>query len=166
MGSCYLNSWGYKKAMLMNSFTGFNFRLYGNSAWRRWFSFFPALKSVYTESGFIPQERLNMMYNRTRLIPVDGNPGIINGIHLRMFEALAAGALPLIEYRKDVDTVLFRGFGEELPVIRDYRNAAQIASAYLKHERERAELVSAMNAFLNREYSHHANALRLAEALK
>lgn len=166
VGSCYLNSWGYKKALLMNYFTAFNFRLYGNSAWRRWFTFFPALETVYTESGFISQEQLNRMYNRTRIIPVDGNPGIINGVHLRMFEALAAGALPLIEYRRDVDTILFRGFKEELPIIRDYRNAAEMASAYLKNDREREELVAAMNTFLKVEYSHDANALRLTEALK
>lgn len=166
VGSCYLNSWGYKKALLMNSFTGFNFRLYGNSAWRRWFTFFPALERVYTESGFIAQDRLNGMYNRTRIIPVDGNPGIINGVHLRMFEALAAGALPLIEYRKDVDSTIFRDFKDDLPVIRDYSKAADIASYYLKHDRERVALVSAMNSFLDREYSNESNAFRLAEALK
>lgn len=166
VGSCYLNSWGYKKALLMNSFTGFSFRLYGNSAWRRWFPFFPALESHFTESGYIPQDRLNRMYNNTRIIPVDGNPGIINGVHLRMFEALAAGALPLIEYRKDIDNRLFSGFNGELPVIRDYNDVAQIASSYLADERGRAELVEAMSAFLKKEYSHTVNAARLAEALQ
>jgi len=166
VGSCYLNSWGYKKALLMNAFSGFNFRLYGNSAWQRWFSFFPALKAVYTESNYIPQKKLNRMYNRTRIIPVDGNPGIICGIHLRMFEALAAGALPLIEYRKDVESRLFSGFKEELPLIRDYRNADFMASEYLKDDMARQQLVSAMNSFLRKEYSHELNASRLSEALQ
>ena len=166
VGSCYLNSWGYKKAFLMSHFTSFNFRLYGNSAWRRWFSFFPELEAVYSDLGFIPQERLNRMYNMTRIIPVDGNPGIISGVHLRMFEALAAGALPLIEYRRDVDSLLFRGFNEELPVIRDYSKAAGLASRYLNNEQERQDLVSAMNTYLAREYSHASNAERLTEALK
>ncbi len=166
VGSCYLNSWGYKKALLMNSFTGFDFSLYGNSAWRRWFPFFPALEDHYTESGFIPQERLNRMYNATRIIPVDGNPGIINGVHLRMFEALAAGALPLIEYRKDVDDPLFRGFTGDLPVIRDYNHAGDIASEYLADERGRQQLAGAMHAFLKQEYSSSRNAARLTEALK
>jgi hypothetical protein len=166
VGSCYLNSWGYKKALLMNSFTGFRFSLYGNSAWRRWFPFFPALEEHFTEGGFIPQERLNRMYNRTRIIPVDGNPGIINGVHLRMFEALAAGALPLIEHRKDVDSRLFRGFTGELPVIRDYSHAADTASAYLADEPGRQQLAEAMHGFLIREYSSALNAERLAEALR
>lgn len=165
VGACYLNSWGYKKAMLMNYFTRFDFRLYGNSAWRRWFSFFPDLEQVFTESGFIPQEEMNRMYNSASVIPVDGNPGIINGVHLRMFEALAAGALPLIEYRNDVDSLLFNGFKEQLPLVLDYRKAADMADYYLNNEKERSGLVFRMNEFLAREYSHELNASRLAEAL-
>ncbi len=47
VGSSYLNSWGYKKALLMSKFTGLNFEIYGNSAWKRWFAFFPELEAVY-----------------------------------------------------------------------------------------------------------------------
>jgi len=149
----------------MNYFTRFDFRLYGNSAWRRWFSFFPDLEKVFTDSGFIAQEEMNRMYNRAAVIPVDGNPGIINGVHLRMFEALAAGALPLIEYRNDVDSLLFNGFEDQLPLVRDYRKVADMAEYYLNNERERSGLVYRMDEFLAREYSHELNASRLAEAL-
>ena len=107
----HLNSWGYKKAMLMNYFAT-DFRP-GNSAWRRWFSFF-RLEKVFTDSGFIAQEEMNRMYNRAAVIPVDGNPGIINGVHLRMFEALAAYCL--IEYRNDV-TVSFQWLKINCPCV-------------------------------------------------
>ena len=166
VGASYLNSWGYKKALFMSRFTGFNFRIYGNTAWKRWFGLFPELKPVYTESGFLPQEKLNRMFNLTRIVPVDGNPGILNGFHLRLFEALSAGALPLVEYRHDVDNLLFRGFREQLPLIRDYNQAADIAEYYLKNGRERDDLVTAMDDFIIREYSAEANAGRLVEALK
>ena len=166
VGSSYLNSWGYKKALLMSKFTGFNFKIYGNSAWKRWFSFFPELESVYSESGFIPQERLNRMFNMTKLIPVDGNPGILNGVHLRVVEALATGALPLIEYRHDVDNLLFRNFKGELPAIRDYSKAADLASRYLNNELERSQLTFSLYDYLVKEYSAESNAGRLAEALR
>ena len=165
VGSSYLNSWGYKKALLMSRFSSFNFRIYGNSAWKRWFSFFPELQSVYEESNFIPQEKLNRMFNMTRLIPVDGNPGILNGVHLRLFESLSAGALPLIEYRDDVDGLLFKDFSGELPLIKDYGKAADVATYYLKNERERSELAAAMSEYINRHYNSAANAGILAEAL-
>jgi glycosyltransferase involved in cell wall biosynthesis len=166
VGSSYLNSWGYKKALLMSKFTGFKFKLYGNSAWKRWFSFFPDLEAVYTESGFIPQERLNRMFNMTKLIPVDGNPGILNGVHLRVGEALAAGALPLIEYRNDVDNLLFGNFKGELPIINDYSKSADIVSRYLNNEQDRSRLTLSLYDYLLREYSAESNARRLAGALQ
>lgn len=166
VGSSYLNSWGYKKALLMSRFTGFNFRIYGNGAWKRWFDFFPGLESVYSESGFIPQKTLNRMFNMTKLIPVDGNPGILNGVHLRVAEALASGALPLIEYRHDIDNLLFKDFRGELPVINNYNTAGDLASRYLNNEQERSGLALSMYDYFVKEYSAELNARRLAGALK
>ena len=71
------------------------------------------------------------MFNRTKIIPVDGNPSIINGAHLRLLEALAAGALPLIEYRKDVEDEIFRDAGIRLPIFKSYNEAAEIAAFWL-----------------------------------
>jgi glycosyltransferase involved in cell wall biosynthesis len=165
VGSSYLNSWGYKKALLMSKFTDLKFEIHGNSAWKRWFAFFPELEAVYHESGFIRQETLNRMFNLTKIIPVDGNPGIVNGVHLRLFEALSAGALPLIEYRNDVDNLLFRDFKGDLPVINDYGRAADLAAYYLRNDQERTETVIAMREYIDKEYSASKNALRLMDAL-
>lgn len=165
VGSCYLNSWGYKKAYLMSRFTDFNFRIYGNSAWKRWFNFFPELKSVYKESGYISVKDLNLMFNHTRIIPVDGNPGILAGAHIRMVEALSAGALPLIEYRIDLENILFKDIGHELPLIRDYSKAGDIASSWLADENARRQMVNSMFAFLSDKYSAVMNASRIKEVL-
>ena len=165
VGSSYLNSWGYKKALLMSKFTGFNFKIYGNSAWKRWFSFFPELEVVFHESGYIPLHQLNRMFNMTRIVPVDGNPGILNGIHLRLFEALGAGALPFIEYRRDVDNLLFKDFQGELPLLTNYSKAPSIATYYLANEQERKDLVSDMYKYLIQEYSVSKNAVRLLDAI-
>jgi hypothetical protein len=165
-GACYLNSWGYKKALLMSKFTGFDFRLYGNSAWKRWFNLFPALRDVYAESSYIPTGQLNLMFNKTKIVPVDGNPGILNGFHLRLFEALSAGAFPLIEYRYDVDNLLFRGFNGSVPVIKDYNKATDLASYYLGHDNERIEIARSLKEFIQNKYNPSSNAEALMEGLK
>jgi hypothetical protein len=164
-GSSYFNSWGYKKALLMSKFTGFDFHLYGNSMWKRWFRYFPELKSRFVESGFIPVDTLNKMFNKTRLIPVDGNPGILNGFHLRAFEALSAGALPLIEARDDLEGLFFKGCDAELPLIRNYNDAGEIAGYYLRNENERKETVEALVSFIKSRYNTAGNAGLLLEAL-
>ena len=165
VGSCYLTSWGYKKALLMSKFTGFSFQLYGNRAWKRWFQFFPELESVFNESDFIPVTTLNQMFNAARLIPVDGNPGIINGYHIRLFEVLSAGALPLVEYRHDIKKNLFGKFIGDLPVIYDYNKAKEVATHFLRNDSERQELVSAMFRYIKDEYSPRLNAERIVEKL-
>lgn len=158
VGNSYVNSWGYKKALLMSCFTDFNFELYGSSAWKKWFKDFPELKKKYTQSEYIKTEQLNKMFNMAKIIPVDGNPGIINGLHIRALEALGAGSLPLIEYRKDVDTLIFKDFGSELPIITEYSKAKDVASYYLRNEPERMDLAAKMKSFIEKKYNAVSNA--------
>lgn len=158
VGNSYLDSWGYKKALLMNHFVNYDFELYGNPAWKRWFKFFPELEKKYTGVDHILTEKLNKMFNKAKIIPVDGNPGIINGIHARALEALGSGALPLIEYRKDLDNIIFKGFGSELPFIQNYSKAKDIAQYYLSHDTERKDLTVKMKDFINAKYNPKDNA--------
>lgn len=165
VGSSYKNSWGYKKAMLMSRFTHRNLRIYGNEAWERWFGFFPELQSAFSRSLYIPSDRLNRMFNRACIIPVDGNPSILNGTHLRLLEALAAGALPLIEYRKDVVDEIFSGSGLELPLIHNYNEAGLIADYWLADEIRRNQAVTAMKTHIEIKYSASNNAEKMKEKL-
>lgn len=165
VGSSYFNSWGYKKALLMSKFVNYDFHLYGNSMWKRWFRYFPELKPRFTEAGFIPVDTMNKMFNRTRLIPVDGNPGILNGFHLRVFEALSAGALPLIEERADVEGILLKECRAKVPLIRDYNQASAMAAYYLKNENERSETAGELLSFIRNRYSKTNNAALLMEAV-
>lgn len=165
-GACYVNSWGYKKALLMSKFANFRFKIYGNSAWERWFDFFPELKPVFIRTDFIPTPQLNRMYNKSKMIPVDGNPAILNGFHIRLFEALGSGSLPLVEYRKDVEELVFSGCDAMVPLIRDYSTAADVAGYYLKNEEERKELVATLRTFAMNRYSAPGNADIIRRELK
>lgn len=165
-GISYATSWGYKKALMMSKFTRFDFRLYGNSMWRRWFRFFPDLESHFTETGYIPTETLNRMFNRTKLIPVDGNPAILNGFHLRLFEAVGAGALPLAEYRKDINDTVFSESKVKVPLITDYNLASDMADYFLKHEEERRGMAEELRKFVLKTYSAGSNAELLMDLLK
>ena len=164
-GSCYNNSWGYKKALLMNQFAGMNFTLYGNRSWVRWFEFFPGLKAHFTESGYISTERLNRMFSMARIMPVDGNPAILNGFHLRLFEALGSGVLPLTEYRQDIENIVFEECSAKPPLMKDYQEARQLAEHYLGHEPERKELINTLRSFILKKYSPHENARRLDDLI-
>ena len=166
VGASYVNSWGYKKALLMSKFIGLNLKIYGNSAWKRWFRFFPELESVFTQTGYIPTVQLNKMFNKAKMTPVDGNPAILNGYHIRLFEALGSGSLPLVEYRKDIEDLLFNGCNSELPFIKDYKKAGDLAKYYLKNEIERKQLTKVLREFISSRYNARVNAEIIISALK
>ncbi|MBN1186725.1 MAG: glycosyltransferase [Bacteroidales bacterium] len=164
IGMGYNDSWGYKKAKFLSYFTNYDLKLYGNKAWRRWFQFFPELERFYTETNkYIPTSDLNKIYNLTKIIPVDGNPGIFNGIHLRTLEALAAGALPLMEYNMDMN-IVFEGV-EELPVVKDFREIPDKAVLFLNDEKLRIKTVDEMKMSFLSKYSLKATADTILQKL-
>jgi hypothetical protein len=151
VGLSYKDSWGYKKARFLSYFTHCKLQIHGNEAWKRWFAFFPELEPCFiARKTLIPAPQLNKMYNCAKIIPVDGNPGIFNGIHLRASEALASGTLPLMEWNADID-LIFSGL-DDLPAVKDYRAIPEMVSFYLAHENIRKELIEQMSACYQLKY--------------
>lgn len=142
MGSPYNDNWGYKRALFLSKFCSFDFRLLGPESWRKWFPHFPELENkLVVKQGYLSDEELNVMMNCTKIIPVDANPGIINGFHIRVMDSIAAGVLPLIEYRKDLDEV-FKD--TELPFIHNYNEIPELVQYYTNHTSERTTLLESL----------------------
>ena len=164
VGMNYTDSWGYRKAKFLDHFTGFNLQIHGNRHWRRWFKFFPDLEKHFIErSAYIPVDKMNAMYNAARILPVDGNPGVLNGVHFRMFEALGAGALPLMEWQNDLKEIFSVEAG--LPAVKSYDHIVEMAAYYLHHEAERVERVKWMKKVITEKYSPWNNAQLISHAL-
>lgn len=152
VGMCYKNSWGYKKAKFVNEFTDYNLKIYGGNDWRKWIQFFPEIENYLDSTkGFIPVETLNKMFNCTKIVPVDGNPAILNGMHVRITEALAAGVLPLAEYTEDYFTV-FKGI-ENLPLLKSTDDIKKHVDFFLENETLRLKLVSEMKEQFNSQFN-------------
>ncbi len=156
VGVSYSNSWGYKKARFLDHFTPFDLKIYGNKHWKKFFRFFPGLEPHFWErTEYIPISRMNEMYNAAKIIPVDGNPGILAGLHQRVWEALGAGALPLMEWQDDLTEI----FGNEvdLPAVKSYDDIEEMTRYYLDHEEKRVELVNWMRNLVDEKYAPEKN---------
>jgi len=142
------NSWGYKKSLFLNSFTRLDFKLYGPPSWNKWFDFFPDLKKclVPHKNGRLSFELVNTIMNCCKIYPVDVNPGLINGPHLRVYECINSGILPLVEYRKDLD-IIFNGV--DIPVIKNYKNAEKSAKKYLEDESLRVKTIEVLIKYMS-----------------
>lgn len=151
VGSNYTTAAGYKRAYFLNQFSRQDIKIYTNKKFSRWFSYFPELegKVVFFQQR-ISETDLNTMLNCCKIYPVDANPGLINGIHLRIFECIVSGILPIAEYRKDVKNI-FGPVG--LPIIDNYNKGAEIAEYYLKHEKERFDIIDNLRNFTEKNFS-------------
>jgi spore maturation protein CgeB len=151
MGSPYNDNWGYKRSLFLSRFCQFNFRLLGPETWNYWFSCFPELKEKFvTKKGYLSDDELNIMINCSKIIPVDANPGIINGFHVRVLDSIAAGVLPVVEYRRDLDQVFM---DTDLPVIKNYNDIPELTAYYINHTTIRNDLIEKLQNTILRKYS-------------
>ena len=163
MGSPYPDSWGYKRALFLSKFCDFDFRMVGPKSWQRWFHDFPELEKRWIcKEGYLPDDELNVMMNCSKIIPVDANPGIINGFHVRVLDSIAAGVLPLVEYRSDLEAI-FRG--TDLPLIKNYNDIKDIVSYLLSHDSERNKLIDLLRSTILTEYSINDASERIFSSL-
>jgi len=152
MGSPYNDNWGYKRALFLSKFCGFDFYFLGPDCWKEWFAYFPELADKWIlKKEYLSDEELNIMMNCTKIIPVDANAGIINGLHIRVFDTIAAGVLPLIEYRKDLDCIFEN---VDLPFIKNYNDIPDLVNYFINHNSERNALVANLKNVVLKKYSH------------
>lgn len=163
MGSPYKDTWGYKRALFLSKFCNYNFYFLGPKSWKYWFTYFPELEEHFVlKQGYLPDNELNVMMNCSKIIPVDANPGIINGFHVRVLDCIAAGVMPLVEYRKDLKDIL-KGSG--LPLIKNYDEIPELAAYFINNDFERTTLVERLQHTVLQKYNIHTAADIIFSAL-
>lgn len=150
IGNTYVQNWGYKRTLFMSKFSDLDLKIYGTRNWHRWFEYFPELRDRFVLLDKpLGLEQVNLISNCSKLYPVDANPGLLQGLHARIFDCIGSGILPLVEYRKDLDRVFP---DKDIPIIYSYQEANQLARYYLDHDSERKELVKSLRDFIKNKF--------------
>lgn len=150
IGGGYVDSWGYKRTLFLSKFTAFDLTIYGTKNWIRWFKFFPEVENKFTLLNKpLSFEKVNLLSNCAKVYPVDANPGLLNGLHVRIFDCIGSGILPLVEYRKDIETV-FKDV--EIPIIHQYDEAKSVAKKYIEDDGLRKSTLKNLRAFIDEKY--------------
>lgn len=151
IGNISGHSWGYKRCTFLKQFARFNMRIYGSKSWLQWIDYFPELKShLVIQNKPLSFEQVNLLSNCAKVYPVDANPGMLNGLHQRIFDCIGSGLLPLVEYRKDLDSV-FKNCA--LPIITNYSKAEAMADYYISREKERFDIVEQLRVHIKQNFS-------------
>jgi len=151
IGRNYPHSWGYKRTLFLSKLSDLNLKIYGDKGWEQWIRMFPELNEKLVKSnGRLSHEKVKKIMTCSKIYPVDANPGILNGLHLRIFECIENEILPVVEFRKDIDLV-FKGV--EIPVIYNYNECRSIVLKYLENDTERIRIIKALKEYAGRYYS-------------
>lgn len=145
-----LSSWTYKRLFFYNQFVELDLKIYGHN-WRKYKNEFPALlEKVKDLDTYLTFDDINTIASCCKVYPVDTNPGIVNGVHLRVFDCIGTEILPIVEHTKDLKTV-FKDV--EIPTINDYSNAKSIAQRYIKNQGLNEKLKKELKAFVEENYT-------------
>ncbi len=145
----YLNSWGIKRAEVLSVLSDLNFKLFGDRQWLELLSYFPSLKGNYINKR-LGSKDVNIACNCSKVYPVTVNSGVVNGVSTRVFDGIASGILVLAEYKSDIDLLFDKG---QIPVFRTKSELRKIAEHFIKHDDERAQLVSAARERILKDYT-------------
>ncbi|MEO8665592.1 MAG: glycosyltransferase [Ignavibacteria bacterium] len=131
----YLNSWGIRRASMLNELAGMDFKFFGDRSWNDLFPFFPELKKHYTCRQLYSNE-VNAACNSCKIYPVIVNSGVVNGASTRIFDCIASGIFILAEYKKDLDDLFTDG---EVVTFKNKKELKDKAEYFLKNGPERKD---------------------------
>ena len=151
-GLSHRDNKAYKRFLFLNQFASFacKFFITGNGYKKHWEQFFPNLKDKIIKHDKYDAEFNNIVYNCSKIMPCDLPPALFNGVHIRIFDALGAGILPLCEHSRDLD-IIFEGI--DYPSIKNYDEIRETAGFYLRNDQIRSDLIKRMR---NRILEHYA----------
>jgi len=145
-----LSSWTYKRLWFYHQFRKLDLKIYGHG-WNKYKNDFPELfRKVVNPDHYLPFDEVNTILSCCKVYPIDANPGIINGIHLRVFDCIGTGILPVAEHTKDLDKV----FDEvKVPSIKNYNHAASIVDEFIQNDSLRERRVNELKEFTNSRFT-------------
>lgn len=163
VGNISKRNWGYQRMLFLNAFRDLELRAYlTDKGIDRWSAFFPGLEKRIVHHDRHDATFNNLVYNCSKMAPIDLVPSLFNGVHVRVFDALGAGILPLCEYSLDLERV----FSDiDAPFIRDYRAAAEVARYWLENEEKRLDCIQAMQQRVEENYAPINVARRMLEGV-
>lgn len=157
----YLNSWGIRRAALLNELSDMNFKIFGDSTWKDLFRYFPSLEKNYNQ-GLLYSNEVNDACNCCKIYPVVVNSGVINGASTRVFDCIASGIFILAEYRKDIDALFPDG---EVVTFKTKQELKDKAEYFLRNERERIDLSEKAREKVLKEYTFDISVNKILEQL-
>jgi len=145
----YLNSWGIKRATVLNELCGMNFKLFGDDQWNEVLPYFPRLRKHFINEPLSAGD-VNIACNCAKIYPIVVNPGVTNGVSTRVFDCIASEVFVLAEYKKDVDRLFPGG---EVVCYHSKRELRDKTEYFLKNENEMEDHIEKSAMIVKEKYT-------------
>lgn len=126
--------YGVYRALLLKNVADLGLKIFGDRHWRYIADRVPEIAPCVNVTGFLTAPSMNDFFSSTRVFMGIVHPQMVSGVGQRIFDAAAAGAFILAEYKSDIDAVFPSG---EVDTFRTRGEMREKAQYYLAHPLER-----------------------------
>ena len=127
---------GLLRAEIANALVeaGISLAIYGGDDWNGYLKKFPKLQRVF-HRGIVSSEKLNELYNSSKIVLNVHHTQLFSGTNQRTFEAAASGAFQLADYKRGVVEIV----GDDWALFRTIPEMVEKVRYFLQHESERIQ---------------------------
>jgi hypothetical protein len=151
LGSIHgLESWAFKRPLMLQNFITHDLKIFGNLSWNKILPLFPDLINHFTLiNDPMSDVELNLRMNCSKIYPIDAHPGIIKGLHARVFDVISSEILPIVEYREDLN-IIFKDV--KPPSFKNFDEAKKHADHFINNDNHRERLSQELHQYLFEHY--------------
>jgi len=126
--------YGVYRALLLKNVADLGLKIFGDRHWGYIAQKVPEVSRNIHITGFLGPERMNAFFASAQIFVGIVHPQMVSGVGQRIFDAAAAGAFILAEYKADIEWAFPRGEVETFKTKEEMREKAKY---YLEHPEER-----------------------------
>jgi spore maturation protein CgeB len=154
--------YGVYRALLLKNVADLGLKIFGDRHWDYIAHRVPGIAPYIHVTGFLSPERMRAFFASTRIFMGVVHPQIVTGAGQRLFDAAAAGAFVLAEYKADIERLFPQG---EIETFKDKEEMREKAIYYLAHPEQRREKAAAARARVLAEHTWQHRAREILEVV-
>jgi spore maturation protein CgeB len=152
--------YGVYRALLLKNVADLGLKVFGDRHWSHIIRRVPEIAPYIHITGFLQPERMRSFFASTRIFLGVVHPQMLTGASQRLFDAAAAGAFTLAEYKADIDKLFPQG---EIETFKNREEMREKAIYYLGHPEKRREKAAAARARVLAEHTWTHRAREILE---
>jgi spore maturation protein CgeB len=154
--------YGVYRALILQQVADLGLKIFGDRHWGYIARCVPEIAPYIHVTGFLQPERMRAFFASIRIFLGVAHPQMVTGASQRLFDAAAAGAFTLAEYKADIEQLFPK---DEIETFKSKEEMREKAVYYLGHPEQRQEKAAAARARVLAEHTWTHRARQILETV-